>query len=153
MRGTTSASDDRTPKWVWPVVGGLVAVIVLLCFLRVRANGDALEADARRAEQDKQALQEARAARRAADELAVRQAATERKVAKVAERIEATTRPAVAEVRSPYADTITDVEESGGGSYTPSLPSGGSGGTVHVDGYYRKDGTYVRPHTRRPPKR
>ena len=24
-----------------------------------------------------------------------------------------------------------------------------SGGTVHVRGYYRKDGTYVKPHTRR----
>ena len=24
-----------------------------------------------------------------------------------------------------------------------------SGGTVHVKGYYRKDGTYVRPHTRK----
>lgn len=30
-------------------------------------------------------------------------------------------------------------------SYTPSY----SGGSVHVKGYYRKDGTYVRPHTRR----
>lgn len=34
--------------------------------------------------------------------------------------------------------------------YTP--PSS-SGGTVHVKGYYRKDGTYVRPHTRRAPRR
>ncbi len=33
---------------------------------------------------------------------------------------------------------------SGSGSYTPS-----SGGSIHVRGYYRKDGTYVRPHTRR----
>jgi hypothetical protein len=32
---------------------------------------------------------------------------------------------------------------SGGSSY-----SSGSGGTVHVSGYTRKDGTYVRPHTR-----
>lgn len=35
--------------------------------------------------------------------------------------------------------------------YTPpSAPSysGSSGGTVSVRGYYRKDGTYVRPHTR-----
>lgn len=31
---------------------------------------------------------------------------------------------------------------------TPSY-SGGGGGTVHVRGYYRRDGTYVRPHTRR----
>lgn len=28
-----------------------------------------------------------------------------------------------------------------------------SGGTVQVKGYYRKDGTYVRPHTRRAPRR
>ncbi len=29
--------------------------------------------------------------------------------------------------------------------------SSSSGGTVHVKGYYRKDGTYVRPHTRSAP--
>lgn len=28
-----------------------------------------------------------------------------------------------------------------------------NGGTVNVKGYYRKDGTYVRPHTRSAPKR
>lgn len=28
-----------------------------------------------------------------------------------------------------------------------------SGGPVYVKGYYRKDGTYVRPHTRRAPRR
>lgn len=28
-----------------------------------------------------------------------------------------------------------------------------TGGTVQVKGYYRKDGTYVRPHTRRAPSR
>ncbi|MVZ60919.1 hypothetical protein [Sphingobacterium humi] len=28
-----------------------------------------------------------------------------------------------------------------------------SGGTVHVKGYYRKNGTYVRPHTRSAPRR
>ena len=32
-------------------------------------------------------------------------------------------------------------------NYTPS------GGTVQVKGYYRKDGTYVRPHTRSAPRR
>jgi hypothetical protein len=31
--------------------------------------------------------------------------------------------------------------------------SGATGGTVHVRGYYRKDGTYVRPHTRGAPRR
>lgn len=35
-------------------------------------------------------------------------------------------------------------------SYSP--PSNSSSGTVHVRGYYRKDGTYVRPHTRRRPR-
>jgi hypothetical protein len=28
----------------------------------------------------------------------------------------------------------------------------GGGGTVHVRGYTRKDGTYVRPHTRSAPR-
>ncbi|WP_143813387.1 hypothetical protein [Parabacteroides provencensis] len=28
-----------------------------------------------------------------------------------------------------------------------------TGGTVHVKGYYRKNGTYVKPHTRRAPSR
>jgi hypothetical protein len=31
--------------------------------------------------------------------------------------------------------------------------SGSSGGSVNVKGYYRKNGTYVRPHTRSAPKR
>ncbi|QPH37906.1 hypothetical protein [Pedobacter endophyticus] len=45
-------------------------------------------------------------------------------------------------------------------SYTPSAEprsttksTGSSGGTVHVKGYTRKDGTYVRPHTRSAPRR
>lgn len=38
-------------------------------------------------------------------------------------------------------------------NYSKSTYSGvGSGGTVHVKGYTRKDGTYVRPHTRSAPK-
>lgn len=32
-------------------------------------------------------------------------------------------------------------------------PQTNSGGTVHVKGYYRKDGTYVRPHTRSAPRK
>lgn len=31
--------------------------------------------------------------------------------------------------------------------------STGAGGSVHVKGYYRKDGTYVKPHTRSAPKK
>jgi hypothetical protein len=39
-------------------------------------------------------------------------------------------------------------------SYTPSSSSTYSGGgTVHVRGYYRKNGTYVAPYTRRAPRR
>ena len=46
--------------------------------------------------------------------------------------------------------------------YTLATSSGGYGEisattgrpkTVHVKGYYRKDGTYVQPHYRSPPKR
>jgi hypothetical protein len=42
-----------------------------------------------------------------------------------------------------------------GSSTTSSSPSNNpnTGGTVQVKGYYRKDGTYVRPHTRSAPRR
>lgn len=36
---------------------------------------------------------------------------------------------------------------------TGSRASSSSGGAVHVKGYYRKNGTYVKPHTRSSPKR
>lgn len=35
----------------------------------------------------------------------------------------------------------------------PRVPTSGSGGSVHVHGYYRRDGTYVHPHTRHAPRR
>jgi hypothetical protein len=38
---------------------------------------------------------------------------------------------------------------SAGGGYS----GGGGGGSVHVHGYTRRDGTYVRGHTRRSPRR
>jgi hypothetical protein len=47
---------------------------------------------------------------------------------------------------SPRNDTYSSPDYSS--DYDSSSYSG-SGGTVHVRGYYRKDGTYVRPHTRR----
>tara|TARA_R110002012_G_scaffold201134_2_gene370100 strand:- start:1247 stop:1657 length:411 start_codon:yes stop_codon:yes gene_type:complete len=37
-------------------------------------------------------------------------------------------------------------------SRTTSIRTTNSSGTVQVKGYYRKDGTYVRPHTRSKPK-
>lgn len=47
-----------------------------------------------------------------------------------------------------YDCTPVEHPASGSYGYTPA-PSGG--GPVHVRGYYRRDGTYVRPHTRRRP--
>jgi hypothetical protein len=43
--------------------------------------------------------------------------------------------------------------ESGNSGYYTTPSSGSTGGTVHVKGYYRKNGTYVRPHTRSAPHR
>jgi len=46
-----------------------------------------------------------------------------------------------------YSDVPTTV---GGNTSGEKYNSGGSsGGDVHVKGYYRKDGTYVAPHTRK----
>jgi hypothetical protein len=42
---------------------------------------------------------------------------------------------------------------SSGSVKSSSSKSSSSGGAVSVKGYYRKDGTYVRPHTRSAPKR
>jgi hypothetical protein len=44
------------------------------------------------------------------------------------------------------ADSADAPRSSGGSS-----ASSGTGGSVHVRGYYRRDGTYVRPHTRSRP--
>ena len=59
----------------------------------------------------------------------------------------------------PY-DDLGDPRESNGVAGTPestppasSTPSSTPGKEVKVRGYYRKDGTYVRPHTRSAPKR
>lgn len=38
-------------------------------------------------------------------------------------------------------------------SYKTRATKTSSGGTVHVKGYTRKDGTYVKPHTRSAPRR
>jgi hypothetical protein len=38
-------------------------------------------------------------------------------------------------------------------TWSPPPPVPSREKTVHVDGYYKRDGTYVRPHNRRPPSR
>jgi hypothetical protein len=43
--------------------------------------------------------------------------------------------------------------ESGSRPAATSAPASTGSGTVHVRGYYRRDGTYVRPHTRSRPRR
>jgi hypothetical protein len=48
-----------------------------------------------------------------------------------------------------YTLSTTRATTSSSNYTTPSS----SGNTVQVNGYYRKDGTYVRPHTRSAPKR
>ena len=55
----------------------------------------------------------------------------------------------VSKYQLPSLVTLTDTTSriSTARSYTPSS------GTVYVKGYYRKDGTYVKPHTRSAPKR
>jgi hypothetical protein len=53
--------------------------------------------------------------------------------------------PQAAVTKAP-TDSV-DVERGSGGSSA----SPGTGGPVHVRGYYRRDGTYVRPHTRSRP--
>ena len=52
---------------------------------------------------------------------------------------------------TPPAATSTSSSTWTAPARAQSAPS--SSGRVHVKGYYRKDGTYVRPHTRRYPKR
>jgi hypothetical protein len=39
-----------------------------------------------------------------------------------------------------------------GSALSSGATTSGSGGSVHVKGYTRKDGTYVRPHTRKSPR-
>jgi hypothetical protein len=55
----------------------------------------------------------------------------------------------VSKYQLPYLVRVTDSTRQTkiSPSYIPSS------GTVSVKGYYRKDGTYVRPHTRSAPKR
>lgn len=47
------------------------------------------------------------------------------------------------------ANTNDSVKNDRIKTYRPSS----TGGTVHVKGYYRKNGTYVRPHTRSAPRK
>ncbi|UJR81452.1 Hypothetical protein I5071_35110 [Sandaracinus amylolyticus] len=48
---------------------------------------------------------------------------------------------------------VNDLEGSATAAYPTSPPHpAASGGPVRVHGYYRRDGTYVHPHTRRRPR-
>lgn len=54
-----------------------------------------------------------------------------------------------------YSTPSNSFSNDSSSSYTPSpsYSSPSSGGSVSVRGYYRKNGTYVRPHTRSAPRR
>ena len=52
-----------------------------------------------------------------------------------------------------YYNQVSNSIYGSGTSGKNSSTSTSSGGTVHVKGYTRKDGTYVRPHTRSAPRR
>ena len=66
------------------------------------------------------------------------------------------TTPGCQPVRAPYRSYQAPPPPSGGSGYAPPpserSPSSDDG-KVHVRGHYRKDGTYVRPYTRRRPRR
>lgn len=92
----------------------------------------------------------------AADRLIAEQKAAAEKAA-AAERFQAQYRAQVAEAEEKaraYREAHPPAYQppvSRSPSYSP--PSYSGGGSVHVRGYYRKDGTYVRPHTRSRPRR
>jgi hypothetical protein len=58
-----------------------------------------------------------------------------------------------------YEVEVLDGKDRGVRAPEPTPPansgatSGATGGSVHVRGYYRRDGTYVQPHTRSAPRR
>lgn len=62
-----------------------------------------------------------------------------------------TSTPIYSETQAPRA-SIPPVAENGS-YYGETSPATGRPKTVHVDGYYRKDGTYVRGHYRSAPRR
>ncbi len=53
--------------------------------------------------------------------------------------------------RAPTPSYYYPSSSSGSGQSRASSPGSSSGGTVNVSGYYRKNGTYVRPHVRSAP--
>ncbi|MFA7482973.1 MAG: hypothetical protein WC314_20865 [Vulcanimicrobiota bacterium] len=57
------------------------------------------------------------------------------------------------DANAPMRDAGSSYSTYSGGSYSSSGGSSSAGGPVHVRGYYRKDGTYVRSHTRSRPSR
>lgn len=54
--------------------------------------------------------------------------------------------------RAPFREAVEPGKPQVGGPAFDARTYGGSGGAVRVRGYYRRDGTYVRPHTRSRPR-
>ncbi|MCW3161406.1 hypothetical protein [Chryseobacterium oryctis] len=56
-------------------------------------------------------------------------------------------------IYSSYNDYTKSTKTTNSSNYNYKSENVGSGGTVHVKGYYRSNGTYVKPHTRSSPSR
>jgi hypothetical protein len=145
MSEETPAGDERTPTPELPrngfvLIGGIIGFVIALVLLGV---APAPPATARQTSPDRSTGQRGAAAsvEQAPEQTAIEPASTE-----ISERsTQPTTRLAAPAPSSPPP------------AYTPSspsyTPSYSGDGTVHVRGYYRKNGTYVQPYTRRAPRR
>lgn len=56
-------------------------------------------------------------------------------------------------LETPYTSSENSIIHYASDGYGEISPVTGRAKTVHVKGYYRKDGTYVQSHYRSPPKR
>lgn len=56
-------------------------------------------------------------------------------------------------ISNPKGKSQSSSQTTNSTSQYKSVPASSSGGSVQVKGYYRKNGTYVRPHTRNAPRR
>ena len=98
---------------------------------------------------DEEALEKVRASQKEIEQISVERVARQtRATPPKGKRLAPEPAPALASARSSDDDllgwSLTDMEYS----RPPKVLSGGGGGRVYVRGYHRKDGTYVRAHTR-----